>query len=1033
MDKTEDFLISHRKPLMLILALILMGGIFCYTRLQTSLFPEITFPKIKVIADAGLQPVNKMMITVTKPLENAIKQVPDLQVVRSTTSRGSCEISAFMSWSADIDLSKQQIESQISKIKNELPADVNISVEKMNPSILPVSGYTLESHSRSPIELKQIATFTVKPFLSQVSGISEIRVIGGKTKEYWLVLNREKMTSLSLTPDQISNTLSQTNFIKSEGYLADYKMLYLTVTDASVNAKDQLQNLVISNNRKRVIQLKDIADIQISEGIEYTKINANGHEGVLIAVIKQPNTNLISLSNDMAQKVAALQKLLPKDVTIKPYYIQADFVNDSVKSVTDSVWIGLLLAIIVAIIFLRSLKASATILITIPVTLGLTLIVLYVIGYTFNIMTLGAIAAAIGLIIDDAIVVVEQIHRTHEEHPEQPTNKLLKKAIDYLLPAMVGSSLSTMVIFIPFLLMSGVAGAYFKVMTNTMIITLVCSFFVTWIGLPVIYLMLTRNHLGHASDKKEEVHEVKKQKWVSFFILRPLMSIIIIIGLIVVIVLIPSQLQTGFLPDMDEGSIVLDYSSPPGTSLEETDRMLREVEKIIVKEPDVAAYSRRTGTQMGFFITEPNTGDYLIQLKKNREKTTEEVISDLRGKIAASQPVLAQRIDFGQVITDMLGDLMSSTQPIEVKVFGSDQQILQNLSKQIAAQVTAVKGTADVFDGIVIAGPSVSIIPNYAKLAQYNISPSSLQFQAQTALEGNVVGNLYETQQLVPIRLVYPGNRYLSINGIKNLNLFLSNGKPISINDLATVELKPGDAEINRQDLQSMGVITARLENSDLGSVIPAIQKNIAQNVNLPQGYHVEYGGAYAEQQQSFKELLIILITSSLLVFCVILFLFKQFRIAILILIVAVLGIGGSFLALFITKTPLNVGSYTGLIMIVGIIGENAIFTFLQFKQRAIENQSKKMDKSIDEAIVYSISTRLRPKLMTALGAIIALTPLALGIGAGAQLHQPLAIAVIGGFLAALPLLLIVLPSMMRIFYRNYDFKSSNGLNNSNS
>jgi len=1023
LDKTENFFIFYRKPLLLVLALIMMGGVFCYTKLQTSLFPEITFPKIKIIADEGLQPVNKMMITVTKPLENAIKQVPDLEIVRSTTSRGSAEISAYMSWSADIDLSKEQIESQISKIRGDLPADVNISVEKMNPSILPVSGYTLESHTRSPIELKELATFTVKPFLSQVAGVSEIRVIGGKTKEYWLVLNRAKMSELSLTPDMINTALSATNFIKSEGYLADYKMLYLTVTDATVTNKQQLENLVISNNRKRVIQLKDVADVQISEGIEYTKINANGHDGVLIAVIKQPNTNLISLSDDMEKKVAALQKELPKDVTIKPYYVQADFVNDSVKSVTDSVWIGLALAIIVAIIFLRSAKASVTILITIPVTLFLTLIVLYVIGYTFNIMTLGAIAAAIGLIIDDAIVVVEQIHRTHEEHPEAPTRHLLKQAIDYLFPAMVGSSISTIVIFIPFLLMTGVAGAYFKVMTNTMIITLVCSFFVTWIGLPVIYLFLTKDQHAHKPDKKEEAHTVKKQKWVSFFILRPYVGIVIMLALVAVIVFIPSTLQTGFLPDMDEGSIVLDYSSPPGTSLEETDRMLREVEKIIIKQPDVEAYSRRTGTQMGFFITEPNTGDYLIQLKKDHKKTTEEVSSDIRHEIEKTQPAL--RVDFGQVITDMLGDLMESPQPIEIKVFGEDQKILQSLSKQIATQVTAVKGTADVFDGIVIAGPSVSILPDYSKLAQYNITPSNLQFQAQTALEGNVVGSLYEPQQLPVIRMVYPGNRYLSINNIKNLSVFLPGGKLMPINQLAKVELNPGDAEINRQDLQSMGVITARLENSDLGTVIPAIQKNIAQKISMPQGYHVEYGGAYAEQQQSFKELLIILITSSLLVFGVILFLFKQFRIALLILVIAVLGIGGSFLALFITHTPLNVGSYTGLIMIVGIIGENAIFTFLQFKESALE-------KSVDEAIIYSISTRLRPKLMTAFGAIIALMPLALGIGAGAQLHQPLAIAVIGGFLVALPLLLIVLPSMLRIVYRKGDVHPANELSNNN-
>ncbi|WP_158995527.1 efflux RND transporter permease subunit [Mucilaginibacter sp. L196] len=1011
MVPVRDYFISHKKPIALVLFLILFGGMYAYSKLQTSLFPDVTFPKIKIIADEGLQPVNKMMLTVTKPLENVIKQVPDLQTVRSTTSRGSCEISAYMNWGADIDLSQQRIQSSIDQIKNNLPADVNITVEKMNPSILPVSGYTLESHNRSPIELQELATYTVKPFLSQVDGVSEIRVIGGKVKEYWLTLNAQKMSSLGITPDIISAALAQTNFVKSGGYLSDYKRMYLTITDATIGTKEELENMVISNDRKRIIQLKDVANVQISEGVDYTKINANGHAGVLVAVIKQPNANLISVSADMDQKVEDLKKILPPDVTIKPYYVQADFVNDAVKSVSDSLWIGLLLAIIVAVIFLRSAKASFTILITIPVTLGLTLIVLCAFGYTFNIMTLGALAASIGLIIDDAIVVVEQIHRMHEEYPNELTRNLLKKAIDYLFPAMVGSSISTIVIFIPFLFMTGVAGAYFSVLTNTMIITLVCSFFVTWIGLPVIYLLLTRHKPSDAfKKKKHKAEHVKSQKWVSYFILRPWLALLIVAGLVLILVVVPSLLKTGFLPDMDEGSIVLDYTSPPGTSLEETDRILREVEKIIIKEPDVEAYSRRTGTQMGFFITEPNTGDYLIQLKKNHKQTTEEVISDLRAKIASTQPELT--IDFGQVITDMLGDLMESAQPIEIKVYGDDNQKLQQLSKQIAAAVSTVKGTADVFDGIVIAGPSISIIPNFNQLAQYNISPLELQSQTQVALEGNVVGSMIEKQQLSPIRMVYPGSRSLSINDVKNMNIFLAKGQLIPISQIATVSIDSGSAEINRENLQSMGIITARMENTDLGTVIKGIKSSIAQKVVLPEGYHIEYGGDYAQQQQTFKELLYILIAACLLVFAVILFLFKQFRIAFLILIISILGAAGGLLALFITNTPLNVGSYTGLIMIVGIIGENSIFTFLQFKQSALQS-------TVDEAIIYSISTRLRPKLMTALGAIIALMPLALGIGAGAQLHQPLAIAVIGGFLAALPLLLIVLPSMMRILYRN--------------
>ncbi len=1008
----NNFIVKHKNGLSAVIFLIILGGFFTYSKMQTSLFPEITFPKIKIIADAGQQPVDKMMITVTKPLENAIKKVPDLKTVRSTTSRGSCEISAFMDWKSDIDLSKTRIEEQINQIQNNLPPGTSITVEKMNPSILPVIGYALEGQGRSAIELKKIANFTIKPFLSQIDGVSEIRIIGGKEKEYWLALDHTKMTALGITPDAISQVLSQTNFIKSNGYLSDYRYLYLTITDAQVDKKEQLENLVIRNNGKGIVTLKDIAAIQIKEAKEYIKVNANGRESILIAVIKQPNANLITLTDEMNTNVTSLKKILPNGIKITPYYQQATFVTDAVQSVTDSLLIGLLLAIIVAVLFLKSAKASATILITIPVTLGLTFIVLYFTGETFNIMTLGAIAAALGLIIDDAIVVVEQIHRTHEEHPDEPTTSLLQKAITYLFPAMVGSSISTIVIFFPFVLMSGVAGSYFKVLTDTMIITLLCSFFVTWLLLPVIYLWLTRKEkIVVVQPISTIIKEVKTQSWVAYFISRPAISLIFCAALLGAIFIILPRLETGFLPEMDEGSIVLDYQSPPGTSLEETDRMLKEVEKIIVKVPEVEAYSRRTGTQMGFFITEPNRGDYLIQLKKDRSKTSNAVIDEIRAKIEATQPAL--RIDFGQVIGDMLGDLMSSVAPIEVKVYGNNQAELQKLAKQVTAIVENVDGTADVFNGIVLAGPAINIVPNYTKLAQYGITPADLQFQLQTALEGNIVGSLLENERQTPIRLIYANGQKRSLEDIKQLKLFLPNGQAIPITSLVTITVEKGIAEIERENLQMMSVITGRLDNRDLGSVMNEIKSKVTAGVHLPNGYYIEYAGAYKDQQQSFSELLLILITSCLLIFGVILFLFHDFRIALTILFVSVMGISGSYLLLFITGTPLNVGSYTGIIMIVGIIAENAIFTFLQFKE------TFKVTRNVNESIIYSISTRLRPKLMTALGAIIALLPLAIGLGTGSELHQPLAIAVIGGFLMAMPLLLIVLPSLLCLVYKN--------------
>jgi CzcA family heavy metal efflux pump len=1010
----KSFFVSHKNPVAVVLFIILSAGIFSYTKMQSSLFPEVTFPKIKVIADNGLQPVSKMMITVTKPLENAIKRVPGLKNIRSITSRGSCEISAFMGWKEDIDLCKQQVESSINQIKDELPPGTNISVEKMNPSILPVIGYVIKGDGKSSIEINQIANYTVKPYLSQVPGVSEIRVIGGKTKEFHVELQPQKMSALSVTPAMITTAFSQSNFISSNGYLNDYNRMYLTVTDANVENLEEMQNLVISNNGKRVLHLQDIANVKIAEHTEYVRINANGENAVLIAVVKQPNANLIDITEGVEKKIAELNKtILPRGVSLSSYYVQADFVNQSIRSVTDSLWIGLLLAIAVCVIFLRSAKSSAVILITIPLTISLTLLTLYVLGYNFNIMTLGAIAASIGLIIDDAIVVVEQIHRTHEEHPETPTKELLSKSVNYLLPAMIGSSLSTIVIFFPFVLLSGVAGAYFKILANTMMVTLICSFLVTWIGLPVIYLLLS----GKRKPEKHEkaLHERKSGKWISFFMLRPVISFAFVLALIASVYYISSRLETGFLPEMDEGSIVLDYTSPPGTSLQETDRMLRQVEKLFPSVPEIETYSRRTGTQMGFFITEPNYGDYLIQLRKDRKRSTEEVIDEIRRKVESTQPAL--KIDFGQVIGDMLGDLMASTQPIEIKIYGDNVKVLQDLARKVADVTDKVPGTADVFNGITIAGPSVNIQPDNQKLAQFGISPADFQNQLQTQLEGSVIGTIFEKEQQTAIRMIYPDAINTTMVRMKTGTIFLPNGKLQPLVQLAKITPEAGSAEIDRENLQSMIPVTARLNNRDLGSVMTELQQEIKSKVNLPQGYHISYGGAYQEQQQSFSELLIILLSAVLLVFTVMIFMFKDIKVALLIIAISILGISGSMIALFITGTPLNVGSYTGIIMIIGIIGENAIFTFLQFHQ-TLETSTP------DEAVVYAISTRLRPKLMTAVGAIIALSPIALGIGTGAQLHQPLAIAVIGGFVIALPLLLIVYPSMLRLIFSHSVVKS---------
>jgi len=1001
----EKIFVKFKSPIAVILLLILIGGAFSYQHLKTSLFPNVTFPKIKIIAQNGEQPVEKMMVMVTKPIENAIKRVDNLHLIRSTTSMGSCEISAFMNWNSNIDLDKQQIESQITQIKNDLPPDVQITVEKMNPSILPVMGYSLQSDNKSPVELKLIAQYTVKPFLSRVDGVSSVQVIGGKEKEYRIVLDERKLNTLKINPLDIQKILQQTDFIKSTGYTVDYNRLYLTVTDATLKNMDEIKNLVIFDNGIRKVKFQDVATVQVAEQNEYIRIKADGKDVPLIAVVKQPQSNLIEVATQVSAKVDELNKILPKGVSLKPYYNQSEFVKSSIRSIIDVLWIGLALAIIVVLFFLGSYKAGSVLLVTIPLTLALTFISMAFIGFDFNIMTIGAIAASIGLIIDDAIIVVEQIHRTHEEFPDKKPKQLVGKAISFLFPAMVSSSLSTIVILFPFELMSGVAGAYFKILTETMIITLLCSFVVTWLGLPVVYLLLSKNK---AFSDSSEVHLVKSRPWIEIFIRRPYISAGVVVVLILSMVLIVPQLQTGFLPEMDEGSIVLDYNSPPGTSLEETNRMLNEVDKILEKTSEIKTYSRRTGTQMGFFITEPNRGDYLIELKTKRDKTTEEVSNEIRQHIEKTLPAL--KVDFGQVITDMLGDLMASVQPVEIKIFGDNKEKLQELSKQVADTLRTVKGTADVFDGIVVAGPMLKILPKEEKLKQFGMNPADLQSQMETYISGLVIGSIPEKEQLTDIRMIYPQNNKTPIEKMKEAKVCTITGDYIPVSQMADFNILSGVTEIERENLQTMGVVTARLNNRDLGSVMKDIQKKI-KTINLPPTYHVEFGGSYAEQQQSFAELLKILFIAALLVFSVVLFMFKDLKLSLVVIFVSSLGVVGGVVALFITNTPLNVGSYTGLIMIVGIIGENCIFTIQQFLTVLKES-------TVNHALIYSISARLRPKLMTASGAIVALIPLALGIGAGAQMHQSLAIAVIGGLIVALPLLLIVLPSLLKLVIR---------------
>ena len=1036
MNLTDNRYEVFKKPILFVGLLLLIAGVFSYTRMQSNLFPEVLFPRITIIADAGQLPVDRMMITVTKPVESAVKRVKGVTSVKTTTSRGTSTIDIFFEWGLNTYDLKTHIESRINEIKNYLPPGVNFSIEAMNQSLFPVYGYTLENPNASQVALRDVSNIIIRPVFSQVKGIANVVVRGGRAKDFVVIPDAIKMSSLGIAPSAIIIAFNNNNFVSSNGYLSDYNRLYLSLTDTRVSNADELGEVIIKNDGTRLIKLKDIAKVEIQEQQEFVIINANGSNAVSIDLVKQPGINLLPFAKDAEEKAVQIKTLLPKGYELKPYYNQSAFVSDSINSVIKTIYEGLFLAMLVMILFLRSWRASLVVILTIPVTLAFTLLVLYLMGISINIMSLGAIAASIGLIIDDAIVIIEQLYRSHEEYPDKDRFVIVKETIHDLFPAMVGSSLATIVIHFPFRLMSGLAGSFFKELSDTMQITMVVSFLVTWLLLPVFHLII-----GYKLPKKPHHNNaakaVKNLRWLTWFFNKPIIaaSLVLILGLSAW--LASTKLETGFLPDLDEGSIVLDYISPPGTSIEETDRLCREMEKIILTEPSVESYTRRTGIHMAFKGDPSNIGDYSIQLKKDRKKTTEEIINELRVKVTAAVPAMTE-ISFGQRISDLLGDLMSTPKPIEVKIFGNDYAILQQLAAQAEPVLQNIKGVTDISNGLLTAGPSIIFLPNQEKLSFYKINLTDFQTQltaytsgvplgananqplpspAQAAMTGGLqLGQLQDGEQMRRVLMRFTNFKNNDLEKIKQQLIFLPDGTTRPLSFFCDVKIIPGEIEQKREDLKSAIILTARLENRDLGSAITEIKQNLSSQIALPQGYSISYGGAYAEQQQSFKELLMILSMAALFVLAVLLFLFKEWRISFLILFISLMGISGCILALYFTGIPLNVSSYTGIIMIVGIIAENAIFTVNQFRQNLL------VTGNVTDAVNYAIALRLRPKLMTALGAILALMPLALGIGLGAQMQQPLAIAVIGGFIAGLPLLLMVLPSLMRLLYLRKHF-----------
>lgn len=997
---------EHRRSVLFLLFVLAVGGVASVSRLPVGLFPHVSFPRIVVNVDAGDRPADRMVIEVTRPVEGAVRSVPAVRSIRSNTSRGSCDISVNFAWGTDMIAATLQVESAIVQVLPTLPAGVSYKVRRMDPTVFPVIGLSLTSRARSSVALRDLALYDLRPLLSTVGGVARIDVLGGDTEEYQVLLDPARLAAVGLTVDNVVQAVSAANVVQAVGRLQENEKLYLILSDTQFRTLGELGHVVVRRSPEGVVLLSDVADIQ--DGVEprWNRVVADGHDAVVVNVYQQPDSNTVQIASDLKTRLAEFRTRAGSDLDIRTWYDQGDLILASARSVRDSILIGIGLAVLVLFLFLRNVRVTLVAALTVPVVLAITLLVLQALGKSLNIMTLGGMAAAVGLIIDDAIVMVEHGIRRLREHPEEHATMLLRAGREMASP-LTGSSLVTIVIFAPLAYLTGVTGAFFRALSLTMAIALIVSYVVAFLGVPIFAHLLLRRRDAEGEDVRPWLARVLAgYEWVLRRILgRPVWVLAGVIPLLILGWFAYRHVGTGFMPAMDEGGFVLDYRAPAGTSLAETDRRLRLVEGILAQTPEVTSYSRRTGLQLGGGITEANEGDYFIRLRPQPRAPIEEVMNSVRGRVEREVPGL--QIEFAQLMEDLIGDLTAVPQPIEVKLFGPDAGVLREQAVRVAAAIDPLPGVVDVKSGVVLAGDAVRIRVDRLKAEMLGLDPDTVTRLGRIALEGDVTTAVQRGEKTVGIRVWTAPDVRSRFDRIRDLRLFTPGGTLVRLGQVATLETEVGQPQLTREDLKSMVAVTGRIFGRDLGSVMRDVRQAVS-GVALPAGVYIEYGGLYQEQQSSFRGLLTVLVAAALLVFLVLLYQYESFAAPVAILVMDLFAATAVFSGLWWTGTELNISSLMGLTMILGISSEAAVFFMTQWKDSLGR-------VPFGEALVEAGRLRFRPIVMTALAAILALLPLALGIGQGAAMLQPLAIAIIAGLVLTLPAVLLLLPVLFSL------------------
>jgi CzcA family heavy metal efflux pump len=1007
----SGFVEAHGRALVLIvLSFALAGAIFTF-RLPIAIFPQTDFPRIVVLVDNGIAPVDVQMLTVTRPLEEAIRIVPGITNLRSVTARGSTEISVFFRWDVDILNALHLVQGRISQITPSLPPEARFYINRLTFSVFPMIGFSITSPQRSTAELWDMAYYDIAPRLYRLPGVAETRIVGGRPTEVHVEVDPERLNSYGLPLTKVVDAIRNYNIIESAGMMQENYHLYLTTVTGLVRQREQIENTVVDVVKGTPVLIKNLARVVPGERPMYNIVTANGRPAVLVNVLQQPDGNAVEIADAVNRELHEIRGTLSPDLELATFYDQSVLVRDSIQGVTESILIGLFLSIAVLVGFLKSWRTTVVAALVIPVAVMIAVVFMRLFNMSFNLMTLGGLAACIGVVIDDAIVMVENI-LVHMSLGQSQQDAALS-AIEELTPALIGSTLAPIAVFVPLVFLGGITAVFFRALALTLVTALLASLFLAIFFTPVLARVFFRNRrVEQAADMEhaEQAGEGRLLRWLTGRYERALHWSLAHAGVVLVFavlilgasVAIYYQLGSGFLPEMDEGAFVLDYIMPPGTSLVETDRVLRHIEQFLRETPDVESYSRRTGARLALAIAEPNTGDFLIKLKRKDRRPLEEVTGELRGKILKAEPAID--IEFPHILEDLIGDLAWSPQPIEIKIYNDDPAVYKRIAEDIEKWLPKIRGVVDIVNQTIVIGPSINFRVDQEKAQRAGFGVKDVAEIESAMLDGELASNMIRNDRLVGIRVRYPKEYRSSSDKLQTLLLTSPTGQSVPLSSIAHIEMEEGVAEIHRDNLRPLSSVTAHLAHRDLGSAMSEIQSRLPKEINIPPGTEIEYGGLYQIQRESFLGLTQVLLGSILLIFIILVFEFKSFSHPIAILVATILCSFGSLLALWITGSTLNVASFMGSIMVVGIVQKNGILML------DAEKAFSARGYALREAIFQAGRRRLRPILMTALATIFGMLPLAIGVGSGAQLLQPLAIAVIGGVSVSMILSLLITP-----------------------